>query len=100
MGEIWGRSGIPHFLNTREGERRIQNIIFKCRNLNKLAMDGRGEDFGKDLQVLFDAALCHHKVDESCSCPAENKVNQFDQIQNWDFKTSFTGPTHLESFPD
>ena len=81
LGEIWGRTGIPHCLNNREGERRIQNIILKCRKLNKVAMDRRGESFGKDLQALFDVSLCHHQVEESCTCPVENKVKQF-EIEN------------------
>ena len=82
VGELWGRTGIPHFLNNREGERRIQNIIMKSRKLNKVSMDRRGESFGKDLKALFDATPCQHQVEETCTCPIENKVKQFEQIQS------------------
>ena len=74
VSSIWDKTGIPHGLHGREGKKRIQSLIFKGRKMNKVAMDRRGENYGKDLERIFDAALCNHVEVKTCNCTPENKV--------------------------
>ena len=59
VGEIWDRSGIPHDCLGRTGEKRIMNLVTRCKAMNKVAMDRRVEGFCKELDTLFDSAIFH-----------------------------------------
>lgn len=72
ISSLWNRTGIPHMLATREGERKVHSLVLQCRKLNKVALCKRGDTFGQDLYGLFDVALCLHPG--SCTCSLENKV--------------------------
>ena len=74
VASIWDRTDILQGINTREGLRKIQTIIQKGKKLQKVAMERRGESFGMEFKLIFDAALCHHAQEEMCSCPNQNKV--------------------------
>ena len=61
VAEIWNRSGIPHDCKGRAGEKRILNLVNKCKNMTKAkAMEKIKEGFGDDLKVLCDVAICKH----------------------------------------
>ena len=74
VADVWDKTSIPHGLEGREGLKKVSNLLLKCRDLNKVAMDRRKEGFGDDLHTLFDVAKCNHE-EESCSCDEEIKVN-------------------------
>ena len=71
---LWNRSGIPHDCGGRLGEKRVMNLVNKCKAMNKVAIERRHEKFGDELNVLFDAAICKHFDFESCSCEIQDKV--------------------------
>ena len=64
--EIWNRTGYPHCLESREGERKVLNFILQGKKLNKVAMNRRGDNYWKDMEVLFDFSLCQHP--DNCDC--------------------------------
>ena len=79
VAAIWDRTGIPHALSGKckvraKWEKRVTTIIIKGRNLNKVAMHKREDDFGQELNILFDVALCSHTEKEVCSCKLQDKV--------------------------
>ena len=74
VAAIWNRSGIPHNCAGRLGEKRIMNLVNKCREMNKVAMERRKENFGQELNVLFDTAICKHIDIQSCTCSDLDKV--------------------------
>ena len=65
---LWRKTGIPFDLDGFKGERRILNLVSKGRVLNKVPHDRRAEDFGKELNILFDVAPCKHPDNISCIC--------------------------------
>ena len=75
VAAIWSKTGIPFDLAGYPGEKRIMYVINKGRTLNKVGMERRGEEFGQELDVLFDIASCKH-VDGgiACSCSIKDKV--------------------------
>ena len=74
VAALWNRTAIPHDLAGRLGEKRIMNLVNKCRSMNKVAMERRGEDFGQDLNILFDVAICKHPNISSCTCNNQEMV--------------------------
>ena len=74
VAALWRRTGIPFDLDGFKGERRILNLVSKGRVLNKVPHDRRAEDFGKELNILFDVAPCKHPDDISCICSPDHKV--------------------------
>ena len=76
VADIWDRTGIPHTLSgkCKEGDRQVTTIVIKGRKLSKVVMNKRGDDFGQELNVLFDVALCPHTEKEVCSCKLQDKV--------------------------
>ena len=71
---IWERTGIAHGLVGREGERRMSTLLTYCKNIFKVPVARRKADFGKELQVLFDVALCQHSADETCKCDSSIQI--------------------------
>ena len=48
-------------------------MITRCKKLNKVAMEKRGEMFAQDLNVLFDVSSCKHE-EVICSCSKADQV--------------------------
>ena len=48
-------------------------LITRCKKLNKVAIEKRGEMFAQDLNVLFDVASCKHE-EVICSCSKADQV--------------------------
>ena len=71
---LWNRTAIPHCFTSTLGERKLANIISKCKTLSKVPMVRREKDHAQGLQSLFDAACCSHRDAISCTCPEEDKV--------------------------
>ena len=71
---LWDRTGIPHCMSSREGERRLSNLINKCKNLSKVPLSRRDRGHANDLQILFDVALCTHTDALTCTCPPAAQV--------------------------
>ena len=74
VAAVWDRTGISHSLAGKNGERKITSILTKAKKLNKVALDRRDGNYGKELKVLFDVAVCHHPEDETCTCNHQDKV--------------------------
>ena len=55
-------------------EKRIMNLLNKCKAMDKVAMDKWGEHFGQDLNVLFDVAICKHPNISARTCNHQDKV--------------------------
>ena len=72
VSALWSKTGIPFLLVGFQGERRIMALITRCKKLNKVAIEKRGEMFAQDLNVLFDVASCKHEV--ICSCSKADQV--------------------------
>ena len=69
VAAVWDRSGIPHHLHGRSGEKRILSLIRSYRNNNKRWNDQKGSDF---LSKLFDVAMCQDT--DNCKCSPESSV--------------------------
>ena len=72
---IWDKTPIPNVMHSREGERRIRNILNKCKELTKIPVDRRQAGFGEHLSKLFDASLCQHQEEDMCTCDINAKVS-------------------------
>ena len=70
----WEKTGIPHSLDGKAGDKKVERLILKCKKMEKIAVERRAEDFGKEMDILFDVAACQHKSLEICTCPAGLKV--------------------------
>ena len=73
--EQWDKTGIPPFLGGRKGEKDITSILMKAQSLTKVPLAKRGEDFGSELDILYDAAVCHHSDFSACSCPLDKQAS-------------------------
>ena len=73
VADIWDKTRIPHWLEGRDGLRKVSTLLIKCKELTKVAQDRRKDGFGADLVTLFDVAKCSHEED-LCSCEEEIKV--------------------------
>ena len=73
VSALWSKTGIPFLLVGFQGERRIMALIIRCKKLNKVAMEKRGEMFAQDLNVLFDVSCCKHE-EVVCSCSKADHV--------------------------
>ena len=76
VATIWDRTGIPHYLHDRIGEKRIHAIIQRGKKLSKVAMERRSGDYRQELEIMFDAALCKHSREETCNCQSQSKVRK------------------------
>ena len=80
----WEKTAIPHTLDGQAGDKKVERLILKCKKMEKIAVERRAEDFGKEMDILFDVAACQHKSLEICTCPAGLKVppNWVDFLQD------------------
>ena len=74
MMSQWDKTAIPHLMKNRTQERKLLKIVEKCGLMVKTPVERRGGNFGKELDQLFDIALCQHEDMGSCSCDAGSKV--------------------------
>ena len=71
---LWDKTGIPHCLSSKDGERKLTNLITKCQKVSKVPLARRDKDNMEQFLNLFDAALCTHDSAQACTCPQGNKV--------------------------
>ena len=69
----WDKTQIPHTLEGRKGEKLIINLLTKTKSLVKIQLNRRDEEFGKELDQLFDVSYCSH-LNYPCMCPADHQV--------------------------
>ena len=70
VSALWYKTDL---LAGSQGVRRIMALITRCKKMNKVAMEKRGEMFAQDLNVLFDVAYCKHE-EVICSCSKADQV--------------------------
>ena len=92
VADIWDRTGISHGLGDRKGEQRICNLISSCKATFKVPLARRQAGFARELQVLFDVALCQHSELHTCTCDSQDQI-----IPVWKaFLTDQRGPRVLQ----
>ena len=65
---VWNKSGIPHFLDSKNGEEKLRNLLSRICNL----VHKKG--FQKEkFEKLFDVAMCQCSSDD-CTCKLEAQV--------------------------
>ena len=70
----WEKTQIPHTADGRRGEKDLLSLLTKFQTLSRVNAARRGPEYGKEMDLLYDVAVCPHGELSACSCPLEHQV--------------------------
>ena len=72
----WEKTDIPTYfqIDQVKAHRKVLEVLQYAKQLTKIPVHRRGENFGSDLNSLLDVSICLHDDSKNCSCPPSHKV--------------------------
>ena len=73
----WDKTGIPHTLLGRPGEKKVELRLKNFQKEFKVPLERRDQGFEAKLSCLFDVAACKHIDFSSCTCCLDQQVHSY-----------------------